>query len=212
MQAGRLPLWRNAIDHPQPLARALCIVVAAILVGLELWPAVSAQIGVQMESPGASPSRTTVTPSDIVNTEQITSAELFGHSASQNGNLPQTTLPVTLRAVFAASDSKTASAVIESNDGRTQIIKVGGTVDASTTLQAVNANSVVLLRNGELETLYFPVPQESSSNSIAGIQTPALPEAMTSAENSLPAGASAEEIKRAAIMQRLEELRARTPR
>lgn len=211
MQAGRLPIWRSAIEHPQPLARALCIVVAAVLIGLELWSIATAQ----MEKSSASPSHAASAPSNAANIEQITSAELFGHSATQNANLPQTTLPVTLRAVFAASDAKSASAVIESNDGRTQVIKVGGTVDASTTLQAVHPNSVVLLRNGELETLYFPTPQESSTlpaNAIASTQMPTSSETMSPPEGSLPAGASAEEIKRAAIMQRLEELRARTQR
>lgn len=211
MQAGRLPIWRSAIDHPQPLARALCIVVAAVLIGLELWSAVSAQ----MDKPSTSSTRTASASNDAVNIEQITSAELFGHNASQNANLPQTTLPVTLRAVFAASDAKTASAVIESNDGRTQIIKVGGTVDASTTLQAVNSNSVVLMRNGELETLYFPTPQESPSlpyDSLASTQNQAAPTTATAAGVNLPAGMTAEEIKRSAILQRLEELRARTPR
>ena len=211
MQAGRLPIWRSAIDRPQPFARAVCIAVAVVLVGWEIWSAVSAQI----EEPAAPHARATSASGDAANADQIAAAELFGHNASQNANLPQTTLQVTLRAIFAASDPKAASAVIESNDGRTQVIKVGGTVDGSTTLQAVHPNRVVLLRNGELETLYFPAPQESAglpADTIASTQDSTLPNAATSTENTPPANASAEEIKRAAIMQRLEELRARTPR
>ncbi len=209
MQAGRLPFWRSAIDRPQPFARALCIAAAVILIGWEIALAVSTQL----EKPTASRNRAPAS-GDIANAEQIAAAELFGRSASQNGNLPQTTLQVTLRAIFAASDPGAASAVIESSDGRTQVIKVGGTVDGSTTLQAVHPNRVVLLHNGELETLYFPAPQESADlpdHSMAGAQDPSLPNAAPT-ETSLPADASAEEIKRAAILQRLEELRARTPR
>ncbi|MFT3931254.1 MAG: type II secretion system protein N [Spongiibacteraceae bacterium] len=208
MQAGRLPIWRSAIDNPQPLARALCIGVATVLVGLELWPALS----VYVAKPTASPSRAIAAPRDAASVEQITSAELFGHNASQNANLPQTTLQVTLRAVFAASDPKLASAVIESSDGRTQVVKVGGTVDASTTLQGVYPNRVVLLRNGAQETLFFPAPQESSSlpyNALAGTPGQSAPD--TAAAGANP-GMPTDEIKRAAIMQRLEELRARSPR
>lgn len=207
MQAGRLPIWRNAIDQPQQLARAVCVVIVATFVGLELWTAFSAHL----ETPASSNSHTTATAQSTASVEQIVAADLFGHAANANSNLPETNLQVTLRAVFAASDPKAASAVIESNDGRTQIIKVGGTLDGSTTLQAVHPNRVVLMRNGELETLYFPVPQESPAV-LASTQTPALPTGAPPVDGSIPPNASAEEIKRAAIMQRLEELRARTPR
>lgn len=207
MQAGRLPIWRSAIDQPQHLARVVCMVIVAALVSLELWTAVSAHL----EEPASSNSQNIASARSATSVEQIVSADLFGHAANANANLPETNLQVTLRAVFAASDPKAASAVIESNDGRTQIIKVGGTLDGSTTLQAVHPNRVVLLRNGELETLYFPAPQESSA-ALASTQTPALPTATPTVDGSLPSNASAEEIKRAAIMQRLEELRARTPR
>lgn len=212
MQAGRLPVWRSAINHPQPFARVLCIIVAAALIGFELWSAVSAQI----EQPSPVQARDVAAAGNGANVEQIISAELFGRSnAGLNANLPQTTLQVTLRAVFAASDPKFASAVIESSDGRTQMIKVGGTVDASTTLQAVHPNRIVLSRNGELETLLFPAPQESSevpADTLADTQNRAMPETTTVAGVNLPPGMTAEEIKRSAILQRLEELRARTQR
>lgn len=207
MQAGRLPTWRSAIENPQPLARALCVVAAIVLVVFELWPALSAQFA----TPSASnPRSAAAVVHTAANIEQITAADLFGHAANPNGTLPQTDLQVTLRAVFAASDPQAASAVIETGDGGTQMVKVGGAIGSAATLQSVFPNRVVLSRNGALETLYFPAPEESVATAMA--QTPQLPGTPDSATADQPAGASSEEIKRAAILQRLEELRAHTPR
>ena len=212
MPAGRLPTWRSAIENPQPLARALCIVVATALIGFELWSALAAQFN----APSAARSHTGAAAArNAANIEQITAADLFGHAASQNANLPQTDLQVTLRAVFAASDPQAASAVIETGDGNTQMVKIGGAIGSSATLQTVYSNRVVLARNGALETLYFPAPQESTATNLA--QNTQLPNTLPSntqsaADTNLPPGTSADEIKRAAILQRLEELRANTPR
>lgn len=208
MQAGRLPIWRSAINNPQPLVRVLCIAIAVALIIAELWPTISAQFGKPVTT---SSHRTTAVETNAASTEQIASADLFGHAATDNPNLPPTNLAVTLRAVFAASDPKAASAVIESSDGRTQVLKVGATIDSSASLQAVYANRVVLSRNGELETLYFPAPQESTAMTVP--QDSEQPISTNAGDPNAPTTASsAEEIKRAAIMQRLEELRARTPR
>lgn len=209
MQASRLSTWRSAIENPQPIARALCVAVAVALIGFELWSAISAHLA----TPSATAQRAgTTATNNAANIEQITAADLFGHAANQNNaNLPQTDLQVTLRAVFAASDPQLASAVIESGDGSTQIVKVGGAVGASATLQAVYPNRVVLLRNGVQETLLFPTPQDSFNTTMAQ-NTPPQNTATTPEVENLPPGASPFEIQRAAILQRLEELRAHTPR
>ena len=211
MEAGRLPTWRNAIDNPQPLVLALCLLVFAALIGVELWSAISAQLHSTSRPPAHGATNTARDSADI---EQITAADLFGHASNQNTNLPETSLQLTLRAVFTASDPRAASAVIETSDGRAQIIKVGATVGSDATLHEVYSNRIVLARSGALETLYFPTPQEASEMSVA--QTVQSPSADTGnaepASNNLPANASPDEIKRAAILQRLEELRARSSR
>lgn len=206
MQADRLPTWRSAIENPQPFVRALCIVMAVALIGFELWQSIASYV----DKPDVAKTGPRTTGPSAANAEQIAAADLFGHAASQNGNLPQTDLQVTLRAVFAASNPASASAVIETGDGSTQIVKVGGAIGSAATLQTVYPNRVVLMRNGVLETLYFPAPQDSVAPALA--QTAPPPDANAPADPNLPAGASAEEIKRAAILQRLEELRARSPR
>jgi type II secretory pathway component PulC len=210
LEAGRLSTWRSAIENPQPLVLAICILAFAALIGIELWSAAAAQL-----TPADSQPRAATNPQrDQSGVDQITAADLFGHATNQNANLPETTLQLTLRAVFAASDPHAASAVIEASDGHAQMVKVGAGVGGAATLQEVYANRVVLARNGVLETLYFPAPQESTEMTVAqNTQAPGdTAETPDSTANNAPAGASAEEIKRAAILQRLEELRARSSR
>jgi general secretion pathway protein C len=190
------------MENPQPLARVLCISAALVCVIFELWSALSTQFGAS----AASHAHAGAAAHDAANVEQIAAADLFGHAANQNTKLPQTDLQVTLRAVFAAEDPKIASAVIETGDGRAQVVKIGGPVGSSATLQAVYSNRIVLSRNGALETLNFPPPETAAA------QNTALSDSGNPADTASAPGASAEEIKRAAILQRLEELRARAPR
>lgn len=206
MEAGHSPSWRSVIDNPQPWVLGLCIAVFALLIGDEVWLTSSAfRSSVQMVTRSAD---TAVrNPQTLA---QITDADLFGHAANQNSNLPETNLQVVLRAVFAASDSKQASAVIETTDGHSEIVKVGASVGGNAVLHEVLDNRVVLSRNGALETLYFPAPQESAEFAVAQVETPAANNNETSVTPAVPAGASPDEIKRAAILQRLEELRARS--
>jgi hypothetical protein len=58
--------------------------------------------------------------------------------------------------------------------------------------------------------LYFPPPQESAEFNVAQVERPATTGEPANASAAAPADASPDEIKRAAILQRLEELRARS--
>lgn len=205
MEASHSPSWRNVIDNPQPWVLGLCIAVFALLIGDEVWLTSSAfRSSVQIAT--RSSDTFEHNPQTLA---QITDADLFGHAANQNSNLPETNLQVVLRAVFAATDPKQASAVIETTDGHSEIVKVGASVGGNAVLHDVLDNRVVLSRNGALETLYFPAPQESAEFAVAQVETP-VTNNETSTTPTVPAGASPDEIKRAAILQRLEELRARS--
>ncbi len=206
----RPPIWRHVAENPQPLVFAVCIIALAAFIGTELWSSTRA-FGYR---PAAAQSQNRAGNELQQNySEQIASAELFGRAANSN-NLPETSLQLTLRAVFAAREANQASAVIETSDGRAQVIKVGASVGGDAVLQEVHENRVVLSRNGVLETLLFPAPQESTEFAIAQSTSPANGggESNLLPNNAPPAGASPDEIKRAAILQRLEELRARSSR
>lgn len=202
--------WRNLAENPQTLVFAVCLVVLGALIGTEIWASVRAFL----YHPASTAQRSAVEPSQSF-AAQIAGAELFGRAAADN--LPETSLQLTLRAVFTASDSRNATAVVETPDGKTQIIRVGASVGGDATLQEVHPNRIVLARNGALETLMFPAPQDSSELSIAqnsSMQngTPPAAGADAGPGGNVPPGASPDEIKRAAILQRLEELRARSSR
>lgn len=206
---ARPPLWRNVAENPQSLVFAVCIAAFAAFIGAELWSVLHAAV----YHPTLAANRNGASSEQQPFAEQISAADLFGHAANQN-NLPETSLQLTLRAVFAASDPHLASAVIETSDGRAQVIKAGGSIGGDAVLQEVHENRVTLSRNGVLETLLFPEPQESAEFAIAQ-NAPIAQSAdqMSPAPaNTPPAGASPDEIKRAAILQRLEELRARSSR
>jgi type II secretory pathway component PulC len=205
---ARPSLLRNVAENPQPLVFAVCMIVLVGFIGSELWSTTRALLN----HPAATQTRNQPNSAQQY-AEQIGAAELFGHAATQ-GNLPETTLQLTLRAVFAARDPQQASAVIETSDGRAQVLKVGATMGGVAVLQEVHENRVVLSRNGVLETLLFPAPQESTEFAIAQNTVPTSSDnpTETAPMTTPPAGASPDEIKRAAILQRLEELRARSSR
>jgi general secretion pathway protein C len=183
----------------------VCIAVLAGLIGSELW----LSAGALLYSAPAPAARTQSPAADGNNAEQIAAASLFGRAAQIAGGSPeqQTDLQLTLRGVFTASDPSHASAMLEGPDGRVQIVRVGGGIAPETTLQQVYSNRIVLARNGAQESLYFPTPQSSESAAATeGTATAA------SAAGAVPApsASTSEDMKRAAILRRLEELRARS--
>lgn len=208
MELIRSSTWRRLAEQPQQWVLGACIAILLWLIGGELWLAAR---GFSYSAEPATPQSSA--PLEIDNpAEQIVAASLFGQAAATatSGPLQETDLQLTLRGVFTASDPGNASAMLELPDGRAQIVRVGGSVAPGTTLQEVFSNHIVLARNGVQESLYFPTPQ--SSDVATATTEGSVPEATPGLEpaDAPPAGASPEEIKRAAILRRLEELRARS--
>ena len=208
MELIRSSTWRRFAEQPQQWVLGACVVVLAWLIGREVWLAIGAL--------GYTPAR--VAPAAAAAddqrsaADQIVAASLFGKAPARaaDGTPQQTDLQLVLRGVFTASDPRNASAMLESPDGRMQIVKVGGSLAPETTLQQVFSNHIVLARNGAQESLYFPTPQASAAEP-AGESPGAEAGGPAAAGADAPAaGASPEELKRAAILRRLEELRARS--
>ncbi|MCB1614535.1 MAG: hypothetical protein KDI30_00835 [Pseudomonadales bacterium] len=82
-------------------------------------------------------------------------------------NLPSTSLKLTLTAVIQSTDENKGSAFIENEKNISNRYFVGDQISSGVTLHAVEEESVILSRNGQLETLRFP-----ASNSIARNQPP----------------------------------------
>jgi general secretion pathway protein C len=206
----RSSTWRRLTEHPQQWILGACVVILVLLIGREVWLAVR---GFTYKPPQPAPVVADAGEQRGA-ADQIIAAGLFGQAPAQatgGGTLQQTDLQLVLRGVFTATDPGKASAMLESPDGHMQIVKVGGSLAPDTTLQQVASNHIVLMRNGAQELLYFPTPQASDAApdaDSAGADTSG-PVAETSTE-APAAGGSPDELKRAAILRRLEELRARS--
>jgi type II secretory pathway component PulC len=220
VESSRGLVWRDALAEPQRWLLGACLLVVLALVVRELWTGISAAF----YHPSISAAAGTAPGQEQDLVERITGANLFGHAPQtpQQGDqsLPQTNLQLTLRGVFTATNPNLASAIIESGDGKALVLRVGASVAPDTVLHQVHANRVVLSRNGSMENLFFPAPQEGESGpavsqdsgpSVADGETDTMP-----AESDGAAAVSGEDLnadqKRANILRRLEELRMRSSR
>lgn len=190
--------WRGLIANPERWATGLCAAIAVALIATEAAGLIATlRNSAPAARPAAYSAAATADPAS-----QIASANLFGVAPLQRaGNLPETQLQLILRGVFTADDPALASAIIETPDGKMQIVKTGGGLGGDATLQQVHANRVVIARAGTLENLYFPTTS-STALAATGVAMEAPPVA---------AGpiAGDEDERKANILRRLEELRAR---
>lgn len=201
MDWGRAQTWRDLIEQPERWAVGVCAVVALVLIGIE---AGNLALALRNPAPTFSVANNSA-KEDYVG--RVNSANLFGVAppAINDQSLPQTQMQLTLRGVFTADDPAFASAIIETEDGKMQIVKTGGGLGADASLKQVYANRVVIARNGVLENLYFPTA--NAPDTIATTSSVATAPVETSP---VPAGAeNSEDEHKAIILRRLEELRAR---
>lgn len=93
---------------------------------------------------------------------QLNNAHLFGHANSPvikqaTKNVPETTLNLILRGIFATQPMKFASVIIStSKRGKELIYGLGDSVPGNATIEEIHATHVILMRNGRLETLKLP--------------------------------------------------------
>lgn len=210
MELTREQAWRAFLAEPQRPLLAACLLVLTALIAWEIWLAAEATL-YHPRSRAAAASAAATQGDDV---QRITAAQLFGRAPGglQPGDQPppETALQLTLRGVFAASNPHLASAIIETADGKAQVVKVGSAIANNTVLQQVYDNRVVLAHNGAMESLFFPTQLQSSPQSgdtASGLDTQAGDGAAPAA-----AGELTKEQKRANILRRLEELRARSSR
>lgn len=142
---------------------------------------------------------------------RIADANWFGQAqpaepVTSGGVIPESDLALTLRAVFVSGGTASASAIVESADGRTEVVREGGEIAPGATLREVHDDRVVILRNGSSEQLFFPSAGEASLIADAQLSTRSAhdPAAAPATDTDI-----SDEDKRANILRRLEELRAR---
>lgn len=192
---------RDMIEQPQRWAVGLCALVAAVLIAIE-----AGGMAMTLRTAGPSVNQPPAAQATADYVGQVSGANLFGRApaAANDQTLPQTQLQVTLRGVFTADDPALASAIIETEDGKMQIVRAGTNIGNDTTLQRVYANRVVLARGGIMENLYFPTSTTSSPGDMATPAAVVEAPPVNAADDALAA-----DERKANIMRRLEELRSR---
>jgi general secretion pathway protein C len=163
-------LYQKATTLTQTqLNRWLLIALLILLVaglGQQVWSAFNT-LGYQADTPRSNPTSANSNPVNY-KVSDITSSQLFGQVAGQatsTANIPVTRLQLKLRGAFTSSQPSLASAIIEGPDGETRSYKVNSKLYGQAELQQVFADRVVLSRNGQLETLYFPTAETLANNS-----------------------------------------------
>ncbi len=81
-----------------------------------------------------------------------------GPAANQPSQTPVTDLALTLQAIFSAPDGANSNAIIAGADGNAKNYRVGAVLADNATVERIDADQVILKRDGKLETLRFPQP------------------------------------------------------
>ena len=153
------------MDKIKPYGVVTLVTIATLVIGLQLWTAY--QTFSHQPDNTSQEHQTVNQQSANYNINDVIRNHLFGRSTSNNvqqdtRSLPTTGLNFVLRGAFTSSIADNASAMIQGPDGSTQYFKVGSTVFNRASLQAVHDDRVVLSRDEQLETLYFPLPGTDS--------------------------------------------------
>ena len=172
---SRLQNKASALEPAQfkPWMLLVIVVLAIFAIASQLWSSYQSF----NHQPVYQSSRPPVTQSHTgaYNIGSITGSNLFGSGAANDRSastlLPATQLNLILRGAFTSSNPKHASAIIQGPDGETRSFKIDSQVYNNARLQAVFSDRIVLSRDGELETLYFPEP---------GTETPTANDAVAS--------------------------------
>lgn len=144
----------------------LIAIIACFFIGKALMSMLET---LQFTADVAAPSQSIEKTSNY-NGADITQRNLFGlapaSETTDQANLPTTRLQLQLRGAFTSSNSKLASAIIQGPDGESRSYKVSSNVYGQTTLHEVHKDRIVLERNGQLETLYFPELSSDLNNAV----------------------------------------------
>ena len=146
---------------------ALLALLVLVALGLQLRSAYSTY----QYAPSTSTTAPKARPTDVIDYQAstVTSSHLFGrlpddYRLTDSATIPTTSLQLLLRGAFTSTRREHGSAIIEGPDGQTRSYRVGSRLYGQAQLQQVYADRVVLSRNGQLETLYFPINQTTDED------------------------------------------------
>ncbi|WP_144392283.1 type II secretion system protein GspC [Pleionea sediminis] len=172
----------NRFNKPEPwikLGSGVLLVISLYLLAKLVWLWVDASVADYRVTPPARQATAGPSQQVQVSVRAITSKHLFGDATAIPQADPEpieeevageTPLPLKLRGIYASDDSERASAIIESGGANQEVYFLGDVVSGAqgAKLHQVQANKVILNRNGRLESLTL-----EESESVISMQTDA---------------------------------------
>lgn len=137
----------------------LCVLLAQIVLLLQTD-------GSQTPEAGAAQRGAALTDYDasiILQRQLFGAGATSGPVASKPSQTPVTNLALTLQAIFSAPNADNSNAIIAGPDGNAKNYRVGAVLADNATVERIDANQVVIKRDGKLETLRFPRPGTRSA-------------------------------------------------
>lgn len=188
-----------AFNNPTRTAIGTVVAVTVLGIALQGWrfaTTLAAQEVAVSPAPKASASPAAVA--------RISAAGLFGQAGSAGAGGPAATPPESnlgwvLRGVFTGPSPETGSAIIETEPGKSHLVRAGQSLPANGRLVAVYDDRVVIDHSGQRETLRFPIPTATSG-------TPDVEQVLKQAAQY---GVKITPERREEIRKRLEQLRER---
>ncbi len=176
--------WLNVVNKylPPAVTAALVVIIAYQLAGIT-WSLVPGAAPTLASRPVAS--KTAQRPTDL---GKLTNSHLFGEARIEAApvveavDAPDTSLSLSLTGILAGGPK--GQAIISANRGQERTYHVGDSVDNAdgATLHSVEADRVLLDRNGKLETLRLP---QQLSSATPRTTSPLLPPAAAQPAGSL---------------------------
>lgn len=162
-------LLRHRLAQPLALATVAVLAFAVLwLVARLVWLALGfGAAAVPASAPVDLASAPPVATQPLA-TQPLATWHLFGNALpatdprSAAAAAPDTALQLTLRGIAAQDDPKAGRAIIADAEGREQVYGAGKEVASGVTIDAVYADRVMLSRNGALEVLRLPRPDEAA--------------------------------------------------
>ena len=175
----------NRLNKPDPwikLASAALLAIALYLLAKLVWLWVDAFTADYKIPPmAAKPSSQQNTQASQVSVDAIVNKHLFGdvnaapvQQEVQQVEAEETRLPLKLRGIYASTNDKRASAIIEAGGGQQDVYFLGDKINGGrgAVLHQVQPTKVILNRNGQLESL--TLEQEESAFSVEEERTTAI--------------------------------------
>lgn len=162
--------WSHVLQHSGPtLATVVLVLILAWILADLTWSFIPQKS--QVAAPVAAPLRAAARQVDA---SQVAQKHIFGTATASAGNLnnaPDTTLALTLHGIVAGKRASDSRALIVAN-GDEAPYAIGAQVPGGATIRAIYPDRVLLERDGRVEALRLPKPDDNGGGAVT--QSPGM--------------------------------------